>query len=79
MKSPKSKIIKKELQKKAKASIEVDLGKKIKEFVKSLGHDADEISDEIKKASKILAKKLASKIKNVKKTIPRDEAYSLTC
>ena len=69
MKSPKSKTIKKELKKKAKSTIELNLGSKIKEFVKSLGHDADEIGDEIKKASKILSKKLTSKIKNVKKII----------
>lgn len=69
MKSPKSKIIKKELKKKVKADIEVDLTKKIKDFVLSLGHDAESISSDIKKVSKLLSKKIVSKIDNVKKVL----------
>lgn len=57
------------IDKKAKEKLEISLRKKIKDFVFSLGHDAEEIGDEIKKTSKILAKRLNRKLKETKKTI----------
>ena len=66
MKTSKVKVTKK-LKAKAKNEIEIDLTAKLKAFVISLGHDAEDIGSEIKKASKLLSKKLSSKLKNLKK------------
>lgn len=63
MKSEKSKV------KSSNGKLEISLTEKLKDFVKSLGHDAEEIGDEIKKASKILSKKLKSKIKKAKTSL----------
>jgi hypothetical protein len=54
---------------KQKEKIEIDLSKKIKDFVISLGHDASDINVEIKKASKILAKKLSKKLNTFKDNV----------
>ncbi|MBK0383450.1 hypothetical protein I5M32_10805 [Pedobacter sp. SD-b] len=70
MKTPKAKAksTKKEI-KKVKSNIEIDLSKKIKDFIVSLGHDAEDIGGEIKKASKIITKKLSKKATGVKNSI----------
>lgn len=60
--------------KKATEKLEISLRKKIKDFVFSLGHDAEEIGDEIKKTSKILAKRLNRKLKEAKSTIDKKVA-----
>lgn len=60
--------------KKSADKLEISLRKKIKDFVFSLGHDAEEIGDEIKKTSKVLAKRLNRKMKSAKKSI--DEKVS---
>ena len=60
--------------KKATEKLEISLRKKIKDFVLSLGHDAEEIGDEIKKTSKILAKRLNRKLKEAKNTIDKNVA-----
>lgn len=60
--------------KKSTEKLEISLRKKIKDFVFSLGHDAEEIGDEIKKTSKVLAKRLNRKMKSAKKSI--DEKVS---
>jgi hypothetical protein len=67
MKTSKIKETKKQ-KAKVKNETEIDLTAKLKAFVISLGHDAEDIGVEIKKASKLLSKKLASKLKNLKKS-----------
>jgi len=69
MKNPKSKSAKKETKKKIVSNIEIDLSKKIKDFIYSLGHDAEDIGSEIKKATKIISKKLSKKTDGVKNSI----------
>jgi len=65
MKDAKKSSIKK-LKKNTKQIIEKDLSDKLHTFIKSLGHDVEDIGLELKKASKILAKKLVKKIGEVK-------------
>ncbi|WP_442795029.1 hypothetical protein [Pelobium manganitolerans] len=55
--------------KKATEQLEISLRKKIKDFVVSLGHDAEDIGEEIKKTSKVLAKRLNRKFKNAKEQV----------
>jgi hypothetical protein len=66
MKASKTKVLNRKVKKQLKSDLEVNLKAKLKDFIVSLGHDAEDISTELKKASKLLAKKLAAKIKSVK-------------
>lgn len=69
MKTQKTKAKSKDKKAYQKEKLEINLTEKLKVFVKSLGHDADEIGDEIKKASKILSKKLKKKIGDAKNAL----------
>jgi len=66
MKTKKTKDFNRKVKKQIKNDLEVNLKSKLSDFVKGLGHDANDIGREIKKMSKLLAKKLSSKIKSVK-------------
>ncbi len=66
MKAKKTSVSDKQRKKQIKSDLEVNLKSKLSDFVKSLGHDANDIGAEIKKMSKLLAKKLSRKVKSVK-------------
>jgi hypothetical protein len=66
MKAKKTKDLNKKVKKQIKNDLEINLKSKLTDFVKSLGHDANDIGTELKKMSRLIAKKLSRKVKSVK-------------